>query len=151
HGRRGCGIIGRGGGRRVVAGARGGSGRGGPGAGRGQRLSTADPPGRPRRSGGGGGGRTYQPFIDWLKCLGMALIVYGHVAAWAPLATLPPINSKQLGVAFFLFSIGYSLTIETRDRWRVVFNRLFDVYLFGLALALLLSVSTYMTIGRLQL
>jgi acetyltransferase-like isoleucine patch superfamily enzyme/peptidoglycan/LPS O-acetylase OafA/YrhL len=94
---------------------------------------------------------SYRPFIDWLKCLGMLVIVYGHVAAWAPLATLPPINSKQLGVAFFLFITGYSLSRETRDRWRVVFNRLFEVYLFGVALAVILSVTTYLARGTLQI
>jgi acetyltransferase-like isoleucine patch superfamily enzyme len=95
--------------------------------------------------------RDYVPFIDWLKCLGMLVIVYGHVAGWAPLATLPPIMSKQFGVAFFVFIIGYSLSRETRNRWHVAFNRLFEIYLFGLALALILSVTTYFTIGRLQI
>ena len=94
---------------------------------------------------------SYVPFIDWLKCLGMLVIVYGHVAGWAPLATLPPIMSKQFGVALFMFIIGYSLSRETRSRWRVAFNRLFEIYLFGLALALILSVTTYFTIGRLQI
>src|SRR5258708_4736687 len=94
---------------------------------------------------------SYQPFIDWLKCLGTLVIVYGHVAAWAALATLPPIRSKQLGVAFFLFITGYSLCRETRSRWRVAFNRLFEVYLFGVALAIILSVTTYLTRGTLQL
>jgi acetyltransferase-like isoleucine patch superfamily enzyme len=94
---------------------------------------------------------SYVPFIDWLKCLGMLVIVYGHVAGWAPLATMPPILSKQFGVALFMFIIGYSLSRETRSRWRVAFNRLFEIYLFGLALALILSVTTYLTIGRLQI
>jgi peptidoglycan/LPS O-acetylase OafA/YrhL len=87
--------------------------------------------------------REYVPFIDWLKCLGMLIIVYGHVAGWAPLATLPPIMSKQFGVALFMFTIGYALVRETRSRWRVAFNRLFEIYLFGLGLALILSVATY--------
>jgi len=95
--------------------------------------------------------REYVAFIDWLKCLGMLIIVYGHVAGWAPLATLPPIMSKQFGVALFMFTIGYALVRETRNRWRVAFNRLFEIYLFGLGLALILSVATYITIGRLQI
>jgi acetyltransferase-like isoleucine patch superfamily enzyme len=93
----------------------------------------------------------YVPFIDWLKCLGMLVIVYGHVAGWAPLATLPPIMSKQFGVALFMFTIGYSLSRETRSRWRVAFYRLFEIYLFGLTLALLLSIATYVSSGRLQI
>jgi hypothetical protein len=95
--------------------------------------------------------RIYVPFIDWLKCLGMLIIVYGHVAGWAPLATLPPIMSKQFGVALFMFTIGYALVRETRSPWRVAFNRLFEIYLFGLSLALILSVTTYFTIGRFQI
>lgn len=90
--------------------------------------------------------RTYRPFIDWLKCIGMTLIVYGHVAAWAPLAVLPPIYSKQLGVTFFLFGVGYSLANESRNRWRVAYNRLFEVYLIGLSFAVLLT----MVSGRLM-
>lgn len=95
--------------------------------------------------------REYVPFIDWLKCLGMLIIVYGHVAGWAPLATLPPIMSKQFGVTLFMFTIGYALVRETRSPWRVAFNRLFEIYLFGLSLALILSAATYLTIGRLQI
>jgi hypothetical protein len=95
--------------------------------------------------------RDYVPFIDWLKCLGMLVIVYGHVAAWGPLAIIPPINSKQFGVAFFLFITGYSLATATRDRWKIAFNRLFEIYLYGLALALLLSAIAYSRSGRLAL
>jgi hypothetical protein len=69
----------------------------------------------------------------------MTVIVYGHVAGWAPLAQFPPIYSKQLGVAFFLFVSGYTLSRETGDRWHVAFNRLFEVYLFGVAFAILVS------------
>jgi acetyltransferase-like isoleucine patch superfamily enzyme len=111
------------------------------------RPQTAAPPAAPAPLTASG----YVPFIDWLKCLGMLVIVYGHVAGWAPLATLPPIMSKQFGVALFMFIIGYSLSRETRGRWRVVFNRLFEIYLFGLGLALILSVTTYLSIGRLQI
>jgi hypothetical protein len=93
----------------------------------------------------------YVGFIDWLKCLGMLLIMYGHLAGWAPLAALPPIYSKQLGVAFFLFVTGYSLNRETRNRWHVAFNRLFEVYVFGLALAVIMSGVTYATHRQLQI
>ena len=95
--------------------------------------------------------RSYRPFIDWLKCLGMMLILYGHLAGWAPLAALGPIYSKQLGVAFFLFATAYSLARETRDRWAVAFNRLFDVYLFGIAVAVCVSAVSLATGGRPQL
>ena len=89
--------------------------------------------------------------VDWFKCLGMLVIVYGHLVGWGPLASLPPIYSKQLGVALFLFIAGYSLSQETRERHRVLFNRLFEVYVWAGALALSLSVFTYLSEGRLQL
>src|SRR5262245_51070428 len=79
-----------------------------------------------------------------MKCIGMFLIVYGHVATRAPLNAIPPINTKQVGVAFFLFVTGFSLARETRERWHVVYNRLFEVYMFGLATALIVSAITYM-------
>ena len=78
----------------------------------------------------------------------MVLILYGHLAGWAPLAVFPPIYSKQLGVAFFLFATGYSLSLETRDRGRVVFNRLFELFLFGIAVALIGSVVSVAAGGR---
>lgn len=81
----------------------------------------------------------YEPFIDWLKCVGMLLIIYGHMVGWGPLADFPPIYSKQFGVAFFLFVTGYSLMRERRDPGQVVFNRLFEVYLFGVGVALFVS------------
>jgi hypothetical protein len=92
--------------------------------------------------------RDYVPFLDWFKCLGIAVIVYGHIG-WGPLRTLPPILAKQLGVALFVFVTGYTLAREKRERWHVAFNRLFEVYLFGITLALLLSVTSYATGGRL--
>jgi peptidoglycan/LPS O-acetylase OafA/YrhL len=95
--------------------------------------------------------RSYLPFIDWLKCLGMVFILYGHLAGWAPLAAIPPIYSKQLGVAFFLFASGYSFARETGDRWRAVFNRLFEVFLFGLACALLVTIVGWSIDGGLRL
>lgn len=87
--------------------------------------------------------RSYTPAIDWLKCLGITLILYGHLAGWAPMADLPPIYSKQLGVAFFLFASGYSLSTETRGRWRVAFNRVFEIYLFGVPFALLVTILSF--------
>jgi acetyltransferase-like isoleucine patch superfamily enzyme len=93
----------------------------------------------------------YAGIIDWFKCLGMLVIVYGHLVGWGPLASLPPIYSKQLGVALFLFITGYSLSQETRERQHVFFNRLFEAYLWAGALALGLSAFTYLSEGRLLL
>jgi hypothetical protein len=87
-------------------------------------------------------------FIDYLKCCGMALIVYGHTAGWAPLAIFPPVYLKQLGVAFFLFALGYSLAREVRATAEVLFARLFDIYFFGLTAAVLVSAYWLAADGR---
>lgn len=80
------------------------------------------------------------PFITWMKAAGMLLIVYGHVAAFLPGATLRPIFTKQLGVAFFVFITGATLATETRPPRVIVVRRLFEVVLFAAVLALMSSV-----------
>jgi hypothetical protein len=82
----------------------------------------------------------YLPFADWLKASGLAVIVYGHVAAATTVRWTPPIYPKQLGVAFFIFATGFTLAREHRSRARVIFNRLFEVLTVGLAVALLMSI-----------
>ena len=82
----------------------------------------------------------YLPFVDWMKAVGIALIVYGHVAAATSVRLTPPVYPKQLGVAFFVFVTGYTLARESRDASRVVFNRVFELFLYGLSMAMLMSV-----------
>lgn len=77
--------------------------------------------------------------MDWLKAVGITLIVHGHVAAATVGWATPPIYPKQLGVAFFVCAMGYSLALERRDRWRVVYNRAFEMLLFGAISALAMS------------
>lgn len=89
-------------------------------------------------------------FIDWMKCLGMFLIVYGHVAGGTINDLTPPLYPKQLGVAFFIFVLGYSLARETRPIGVVLFNRLFEMFLYGIAFALILSIGRFLTDGRLE-
>jgi fucose 4-O-acetylase-like acetyltransferase len=91
------------------------------------------------------------PFIDWMKCLGMLIIVYGHVAGWSAERLVPPIYAKQFGVAFFLFVLGFGLARDGRGRGHVVFNRLFEVFLFGVPFALLMSAAAYALTSRLSL
>ncbi|HEV8315917.1 MAG TPA: acyltransferase [Vicinamibacterales bacterium] len=91
--------------------------------------------------------REYQPSIDWLKAIGLTLIVLGHFADAAMLTLLPPIYPKQIGVALFLYAAGYGLAREQRSTWQVLSRRLFDVYLYGLAAALLISVIGLATFG----
>lgn len=79
------------------------------------------------------------PFVDSMKALGMALIVYGHVAHASTLPLTPPIYLKQLGVAFFLFVTGFTLARERRGPFAAVVHRLRPVYGYGIALALVIS------------
>lgn len=81
----------------------------------------------------------HQNFIDWMKAVGMFFIVFGHVVGNPFNQFTQPIYPKQLGVAFFVFITAWSLANEKRPRLRVVFNRLFPVYLFGLGCAFFLS------------
>jgi fucose 4-O-acetylase-like acetyltransferase len=84
-------------------------------------------------------GPAREDFIDWMKMLGILLIVYGHVAGWTINFYTPPVYPKQLGVALFIFVAGFSLARERRDPARAVFNRLFEVFLIGILCALLLT------------
>jgi Acyltransferase family len=88
------------------------------------------------------------PFIEWMKALGMSVIVYGHVAHGTTEPLTPPIYLKQFGVAFFLFAAGFTLARERRGAIEAVFNRLFPVYLFGISLALILTVFNVLSGGR---
>jgi peptidoglycan/LPS O-acetylase OafA/YrhL len=88
------------------------------------------------------------PFIEWMKALGMSVIVYGHVAHATTAPLTPPIYLKQFGVAFFLFAAGFTLARERRSAVEAVFNRLFQVYLFGVSLALILTAFNLLAGGR---
>lgn len=79
-------------------------------------------------------------FIDWLKAIGITLVVYGHVAGWTINAFFPPIFPKQLGVALFVFVTGYSLAAERRPAGIVLARRLFEIVFVGVLFASLLSV-----------
>ena len=83
-----------------------------------------------------------QSFIDWLKAVGMLLIVIGHIVG-SPYNLFnllsQPVYTKQLGVCFFIFIMGWSLANEHRHTFKVVFNRVFPVYFYGILFALLIS------------
>ncbi len=90
----------------------------------------------------------HQNFIDWMKAAGMFLIVFGHVVG-SPFNIFneitQPVYTKQLGVAFFVFITGWGLANENRSGIRVVFNRLFAIYFYGVMFTLLLSSIFYFT------
>ncbi len=83
--------------------------------------------------------RAYLPFVDWLKAVGLALIVLGHVGHNLIALATPPFYPKQLGVAFFVFATGYTLAGERRGALQTIITRWFDVWAWGLMFALLMT------------
>jgi fucose 4-O-acetylase-like acetyltransferase len=78
-------------------------------------------------------------FIDWMKAIGITLVVYGHVSGWTINEYFPPIFPKQLGVALFVFVAGYSLASERRPVMEVLVRRLFELLFIGGVFAVALS------------
>lgn len=77
--------------------------------------------------------------VDWLKAIGITLIVYGHVAHATTVPWTPPIYVKQIGVALFLFATGFTLAGEWRSPAAVLIKRLMPVYVLGLAMAVVMT------------
>lgn len=86
-------------------------------------------------------------FIEWMKALGMLVIVYGHTSGHAMFNPTLPANFKQIGVVFFIFSTGYLLANERRPWLRVFYNRLFELFLFGILFSLSVSIVRLYLIG----
>ncbi len=89
-------------------------------------------------------------FVEWLKAVGMGLIVYGHTNGHAIFNPTLPVNLKQIGVVFFLISTGYLLANERRPAFGVLINRFFNLYFYGLLIVVSLSVVAYLQIGDLN-
>lgn len=77
--------------------------------------------------------------LDWLKAIGMCLIVYGHTAAGTTILLTPPVYLKQFGVTMFLFATAFTLARETRPASVVLFNRLFRMFLYAAGFAVVLT------------
>jgi fucose 4-O-acetylase-like acetyltransferase len=80
------------------------------------------------------------PFLDWMKAIGIAAIVYGHVAHVTTVTLTPPVYLKQFGVALFVFATGFTLAAGNKPPRVVILSRLFPVYLYGCLLAALLTI-----------
>ncbi len=94
-----------------------------------------------------------QAFIDWMKATGMFAIVVGHIIG-SPYHIFnlvsQPIYTKQLGVCFFIFIMGWSLAHEKSNSFQVVFKRAFPIYFYGALFAILMSAYNYYNVGNLN-
>jgi peptidoglycan/LPS O-acetylase OafA/YrhL len=76
-----------------------------------------------------------------MKAIGIALIVYGHVAHATTVPLTPPVYLKQFGVTLFVFVTGFTLARERRAPLAVLFARLFPVYFYGCLFAVLFAIA----------
>jgi fucose 4-O-acetylase-like acetyltransferase len=72
-----------------------------------------------------------------MKAVGMGLIVFGHVVGGVSNMLTPPIYQKQLGVAFFLFVTGFTLSRDRKPARHIIVNRLFEILFVGTLFAVL--------------
>lgn len=89
-------------------------------------------------------------FIEWMKAMGMLIIVYGHTNGHSIFNPTLPVNLKQIGVVFFIIATGYLLAKEHRSWPRVFYNRLFELFLFGILFTMALSAVNLYRIGDLN-
>ncbi len=78
-------------------------------------------------------------FVDWMKAVGMFLIVFGHFFGDPFNQFTQPILPKQLGVAMFVFIMGWGLGKVTKDRLSVSYSRLFPMFFWGIIIAVFIS------------
>lgn len=86
-----------------------------------------------------------QPCLDWMKAIGIAVIVYGHVAHATTVPLTPPVYLKQFGVTLFVFVTGFTLAGERRTPRLVVLARLFPIYFYGSLIAALIAIAAAAT------
>ena len=77
----------------------------------------------------------------------MLVIVFGHTGGQAIFNPTLPVNFKQVGVVFFVIVTGYLLASERRPWSRVFYNRLFELFLFGILCSVIISVTRLYLIG----
>lgn len=94
----------------------------------------------------------HEQTIDWLKAVAISLIVLGHVGLLAPFNEFTyPIYPKQIGVALFMFVLGWNLARDCRGSWQIFFQRMFPMYFFGLLCVLAAGIPVFLFTGNVQL
>ncbi|GAC34826.1 acyltransferase family protein [Paraglaciecola polaris] len=86
-------------------------------------------------------------FVDWMKAVGMFLIVFGHFFGDPFDQFTQPVYPKQLGVAMFVFIMGWGLGKVTTKRYQISYNRLFPMFFWGIVIALFISVISFFVIN----
>lgn len=90
-------------------------------------------------------------FVDWLKAIGMFLIVFGHFFGDPYNQLTLPIYPKQLGVALFVFIMGWGLGSIHNNVWSVAYKRIFPMFFWGGLVAIIISVISLMLTNDLRL
>src|SRR5262245_1369340 len=81
------------------------------------------------------------PCLDWMKPIGIALVVYGHVAHATTVPLTPPVYLKQFGVTLFVFATGFTLARDRKSASAVILSRVFPMYFYGLLVAALVALA----------
>jgi hypothetical protein len=85
-------------------------------------------------------------FVDWMKAIGMFLIVFGHFFGEPYNQLTQPVYPKQLGVAIFVFIMGWGLGNTHQAIWHAAYKRIFPMFFWGGVIAVFISaISFFMT------
>jgi hypothetical protein len=79
-------------------------------------------------------------FVDWLKAIGMFLIVFGHFFGDPYNQLTQPIYPKQLGVVLFVFVMGWGLGSAHGNVWNEAYKRVFPMFFWGGLVAAVISI-----------
>lgn len=85
-------------------------------------------------------------FVDWMKAVGMFLIVFGHFFGDPFNQFTQPVYPKQLGVAMFVFIMGWGLGKVNSTHYQVGYNRIFPMFFWGGIIALFISMISFFAI-----
>lgn len=85
-------------------------------------------------------------FVDWMKAVGMFLIVFGHFFGDPFNQFTQPVYPKQLGVAMFVFIMGWGLGKASSTHYQVSYNRIFPMFFWGGIIAMFISMISFFAI-----
>jgi hypothetical protein len=86
-----------------------------------------------------------------MKAIGMFLIVFGHFYGEPYNQLTQPVYPKQLGVAIFVFIMGWGLGNTQKPIWQVAYKRIFPMFFWGGVIAVFISALTLFISNDLRL